>query len=143
VINAIYIAMNNKRENFKGENAFKLILTILINPAFVIISYIVDLVSLPSLLLKDERGFEFKYQQALEILNATQIDVILTTFAKIFYVNFKQIYGGKGMTLIELMQMHTRGYHFHHIVRIHIQHPAPLIPCCYVHQQIQVCIQKP
>jgi hypothetical protein len=69
VINAIYISMNNKRENFKGENTVKLILTILINPVFVVLSYLIDLVSLPSLLLKDERGFEFKYQQALEILN--------------------------------------------------------------------------
>lgn len=61
VVNAIYIAMNNKRENFKGENAVKLILTIFLNPIFVFISYLVDLVSLPSLLLKDERGFEYKY----------------------------------------------------------------------------------
>ena len=69
IANAIYIAMNNKRENFKGENVVKLILTIFINPAFVFISYLVDLISLPNLLLKDERGFEYKYQQALEILN--------------------------------------------------------------------------
>ena len=68
----------------------KLILTIFLNPIFVLVSYLVDLISLPSLLLKDERGFEFKYQQALEILNATQVDVILATFAKIFYINFKQ-----------------------------------------------------
>jgi hypothetical protein len=32
----------------------------------------------------------------------------MKTFAKIFYVNFRQLYGGKGMTLIELMAMHTR-----------------------------------
>ena len=31
----------------------------------------------------------------------------MKTFIKIFYINFKQIYGGKGMTLIELMIMHT------------------------------------
>ena len=32
----------------------------------------------------------------------------MTTFIKIFYVNFKEIYGGKGMTLIELMVQHRR-----------------------------------
>lgn len=32
----------------------------------------------------------------------------MKTFAKIFYVNFKQLFGGKGMTLFELMTMHTR-----------------------------------
>lgn len=62
VVNAIYIAMNNKRENFKGENIVKLIITITFNPLLVIVSYLIDLISLPSLLLKDERGFEFKYQ---------------------------------------------------------------------------------
>lgn len=62
VVNAIYIAMNNKRENFKGENIVKLIITITLNPLLVIVSYLIDLISLPSLLLKDERGFEFKYQ---------------------------------------------------------------------------------
>jgi len=61
-VNAIYIAMNNKRENFKGENIVKLIITITFNPLLVIVSYLIDLISLPSLLLKDERGFEFKYQ---------------------------------------------------------------------------------
>jgi hypothetical protein len=62
VINAIYIALNNKREEYKGQNIVKLIGTILINPFLVLISYLVDLISLPSLLLKDERNFEFKYQ---------------------------------------------------------------------------------
>jgi len=62
VVNAIYIALNNKREDYKGQNIVKLIGTIFINPFLVAISYLVDLISLPSLLLKDERNFEFKYQ---------------------------------------------------------------------------------
>lgn len=32
----------------------------------------------------------------------------MKTFAKIFYINFRQLYGGKGMTLIELMVMHRK-----------------------------------
>ena len=62
VTNAIYIAINNKRQNFKGENIVKLILTISLNPILVVVSYLIDLISLPSLLLKEEKGFEFKYQ---------------------------------------------------------------------------------
>lgn len=69
IINAIYIALNNKREAYRGENIVKLIFTICFNPFLVIISYLIDLISLPNLLLKDDRNFEFKYQQALEILN--------------------------------------------------------------------------
>jgi len=49
----------------------------------------VDLFSLPNLLLKDERNFEYKYQQSLEILTSEQVDVIMVTFAKIFYINFE------------------------------------------------------
>lgn len=30
----------------------------------------------------------------------------MTTFVKIFYINFEQLFGGKGRTMIELMQMH-------------------------------------
>ena len=72
------------------------------------ISLIVDLFSLPNLLLKDERNFEYKYQQSLEILTLEQVDVIITTFAKIFYINFEQDYASKFMTLIELMIMHRK-----------------------------------
>jgi len=80
----------------------------LFNPVFLFVSLIVDLISLPNLLLKEERGFEFKYQQSLEILTKEQVDVILTTFAKIFYVNFEQDYASKNMTLIQLMVMHRK-----------------------------------
>ena len=80
----------------------------LLNPIIIVASLLIDLLSLPSLLLRDERNFEFKYQTALEILNKAQIHVILTTFSKIFYVNFQQKFAGKGMTLIELMIMHRK-----------------------------------
>ena len=43
-------------------------MTVFINPVIVLLSLIIDLISLPNLLLKDERGFEFKYQQTLEFL---------------------------------------------------------------------------
>ena len=85
-----------------------LLLTVFLNPVIMLISLIIDLGSLPNLLLKDERTFEYKYQQSLEILTKAQIDVIITTFAKIFYINFEQDYAGKGMTLIELMIMHRK-----------------------------------
>lgn len=69
---------------------------------------LIDLLSLPSLLLVDERFFEFKYLEALEVLKPEQTKVILITFLDIFYKNFKELFGGGGMTLIELMQMHRR-----------------------------------
>jgi len=38
-----------------------LTLTCLLNPIIILVSLLIDLISLPSLLLKDEKGFEFKY----------------------------------------------------------------------------------
>lgn len=60
------------------------------------------------MLLVDDRNFVFKYPNHLESLNDQQTNVVLTTFAKIFYVNFDQLFGGKGNTLIELMYHHRK-----------------------------------
>ena len=68
IFNSIYILFNNKRQDYKGQNLFGLFLTILFNPVIILVSLVVDLIALPNLLLKDEKGFEFKYQQSLEIL---------------------------------------------------------------------------
>jgi len=68
IFNSIYILVNNKRQDYKGQNLFGFFLTIFFNPAIILVSLVVDLIALPNLLLKDERGFEFKYQQSLEIL---------------------------------------------------------------------------
>lgn len=108
VINAIFISMNNKRQSYKGQNFVNLIITIFLNPVIIFISLLIDLLSLPGMLMQDERVFEFKYPNSLEILNAAQVEVIMTTFAKIFYVAFQQKFAGKGMTLIELMVMHRK-----------------------------------
>ena len=69
VVNAIYIAIiGRNKQSFKGQNVVKLILTVTMNPLLILCSFAVDLIYLPSLLMRDDRGFEFKYQQALEIL---------------------------------------------------------------------------
>jgi hypothetical protein len=108
IMNAIFIYFNNKRQDYKGQHIINTLFTVALGPIILLISLIIDLLSLPSLLLVDERNFEFKYQASLEILNAAQVDVILTTFAKIFYVNFGEKFANKGMSLIQLMQMHRR-----------------------------------
>lgn len=61
IFNAIYIVLNNKRQDYKGQNIMGMLLTIMLNPAILLVSLLVDLVSLPNLLLKDERYFEYKY----------------------------------------------------------------------------------
>lgn len=108
IMNAIYIVMNNKRQAYKGQNIVGLTITVLLSPVIIVISLLIDLITLPSMLLADERNFEFKYQQTLELLTSIQTEVITNTFVKIFYINFEQKFGGKGMSLIELMFMHRK-----------------------------------
>ena len=108
ILNAIFISFNNKRETYKGQNTLMLLFTLTLNPPILIVSMVVDLLSLPNMLLMSEKGFEYKYQQSLETLTDVQVVVVMDTFAKIFYFDFFQKFGGKGMTLIELMIMHRK-----------------------------------
>ena len=62
IINAVYISLNNKREAFKGQNTIHLLFTLALNPPILFASMVVDLLSLPSMLMASEKGFEFKYQ---------------------------------------------------------------------------------
>ena len=61
IANAIFIYLYNKRQSFKGESIILLIVTVLFNPFIVVISLLIDFLTLPSLLLQDEKNFEFKY----------------------------------------------------------------------------------
>jgi formate-dependent nitrite reductase membrane component NrfD len=62
IANSFFIYLNNKRQSYKGESILHLILTIFIGPLIIALSLIIDLLSLPNLLLLDEKHFEFKYQ---------------------------------------------------------------------------------
>jgi hypothetical protein len=61
VMNQVFIVMNNKRQAYPGQDWVNLIICIVLNPLYIIISMLIDLIGLPSLLLKDSRAFEFKY----------------------------------------------------------------------------------
>lgn len=108
IVNSIYISMNNKRQDFKGQNFANLMLTVFLNPIIILASLLIDLISLPSLLMQDERVFEYKYPSHIEVLNPSQVDVVANIFAKVFYVTFHKKFANKGMSLIELMVMHRK-----------------------------------
>jgi len=60
--NSIFILLTNKRENYKGENIVQFFMTIILGPILMVLSIIIDLLSLPSVLLKEGTNFEHKYQ---------------------------------------------------------------------------------
>jgi len=60
--NSVYILLTNKRENYKGENIVQFLMTIILGPILMVLSIIIDLLSLPNVLLKEGTNFEHKYQ---------------------------------------------------------------------------------
>ena len=83
--NAIFIAMNNKRQDYRGQNIVMLIFSVVVGPIAITVSILIDLLSLPNTLLKESKGFEHKYQLSSDRLNDAQILVVMETFSKIFY----------------------------------------------------------
>jgi len=83
--NSVFIAATNKRENYKGENIVQLILAIFLSPPVILLSVVIDLLSLPNVLLRNSQDFEHKYQASVDRLDDVQIDVVMLTFKKIFY----------------------------------------------------------
>ena len=61
IMNAIFIYFNNKRQDYKGQHVINALFTMTLGPLILLISLIIDLLSLPTLLLVDEKNFEFKY----------------------------------------------------------------------------------
>ena len=59
--NAFFIFATNKREAFKGENFIQLIMAVFLGPFIISLSIIIDLISLPNVLLKSSSKFEHKY----------------------------------------------------------------------------------
>lgn len=55
VYNQIYIWFYNRRQEYRGQNTIHLVLAIVANPFVILISLLIDLLSLPSILLKDDK----------------------------------------------------------------------------------------
>jgi hypothetical protein len=83
--NSFFIFFTNKREAYKGENLVQLLMALILGPILIVLSIIIDLLSLPNVLLKDGRNFEHKYQLSADRLTDVQIKVVMDTFIKIFY----------------------------------------------------------
>ena len=85
IANAFYISINNKKKSYRGQNFLMLLFSCVFGPIAITVSILIDLLSLPNTLLKESKGFEHKYQLSSDRLNDAQIDVVMTTFVKIFY----------------------------------------------------------
>ena len=68
----------------------------------------IDIISLPSILLKDANKFEYKYQQTVDAMNESQIKFFIPQVLKFLYVNYHQKYKGKTHSLKTLMLLHRK-----------------------------------
>lgn len=68
IANAVFISFNNKREQYKGQNIVQLLFTVFFNPPILLLSLLIDFLSLPNYMLQNDKNFEYKYQQSLETL---------------------------------------------------------------------------
>lgn len=103
--NSIFITLTNKRENYRGENITQLLVCLLLSPFIIAVSVLVDLLSLPNILLRESIYFEHKYQLSQDRLNDVQIPVVMATLVKILYTNWEE-FKGTHMSLMQLMEMH-------------------------------------
>ena len=82
--------------------------TLLFGPVISIASIIIDLISIPGVLLLGSKNFEHKYQLSQDRMNDKQCEVVLTTFKRIFHGSKKMEYKGKTITLGQLMELHGK-----------------------------------
>jgi len=82
VANSIYIARNcHQKDKLRLQRYTRVIISILFCPAFILISFVVDLVNLPALLLSDSKNLEFKYQKNVENVDSQNNEIFFNAFS--------------------------------------------------------------
>jgi len=71
------------------------------------VSFLADLVNLNSILMKEEKHFEYKYWKQ-NLLEGTGPQVIMKSFFKTFIIDYQRKYKGKGQSEYSIMFMHRR-----------------------------------
>mmetsp|Transcript_31436 Transcript_31436/g.48058 ORF Transcript_31436/g.48058 Transcript_31436/m.48058 type:complete len:178 (+) Transcript_31436:3255-3788(+) len=110
VVNAGYIMFNTKRQKYRGEKIIKFILNLFTSPFVILASMIIDILSVGEFLLRDESQFQFKYRQSEDDFASINPMIAMKNFGRIFYDDFEMKHKGKQLTLIDLMNLHTRAY---------------------------------
>ena len=62
IANAVYICFKRTRQDYPGQNLLWLAQTLLLGPIIIIFSFIIDLIAMPTILLRPQDTFEHKYQ---------------------------------------------------------------------------------
>jgi len=72
LVNASYVSFNSQREDYKYQNLSTLFISIFFGPIICIASIIIDMISVPGMLLRGNKNFEHKYQGSSDRMNEKQ-----------------------------------------------------------------------
>ena len=104
VINSFHIMIISKNDT-RIERYMEPLFGIIASPFLITISIAVDIITLPTVLLKEDEEFEEKYQKSIDALNQDQLMRVNKVFDKILNKDWNK-YKGMHTTYIELMNMH-------------------------------------
>lgn len=107
MVNSVYILFN-RPATYNGENVAHFFVAFLVGPLVILSSIVTDFVTIPSILLKDSKDFERKYQLNSDRFNDYQIDMFMKLFHRLFYGQGWILWKGKSMTMNDLMVMHRK-----------------------------------
>jgi len=69
IVNNAYVSWTNSRQDYKYQNISTMIITIFFGPIISIGSVVIDLISIPGVLLMGSKNFEHKYQLSQDRMN--------------------------------------------------------------------------
>ena len=62
IFNALFMGFTTTREHYKGERVVNIFISIFLGPVIIMISLLVDVITLPGVLMRDGETLENKYQ---------------------------------------------------------------------------------
>jgi hypothetical protein len=77
--NSFYIFFNKHREHYRGESIVNLFIAVVLGLPVICVSLLIDFITLPGILLRDEENLEKKYQKS-EQMTVSQTVSVLSTF---------------------------------------------------------------
>jgi archaellum component FlaF (FlaF/FlaG flagellin family) len=107
VLNSINIMIISKNQGI--ERYLEPFFSVIASPFIIFISILVDVASMPTVLLQPEEEFEEKYQRNVDELNEDQVKKVNWVFKTILYT-FWTKYQGKNVSYFELMSMHRQKF---------------------------------
>jgi hypothetical protein len=106
VLNSLFIAYNGRKHESIIHMLVDVSSAILMGLPLIVVSLVVDLLTLNGHLMRDEKHFEFKYQQ-VNVLAGLDPVFVMNAFYFVFINGFEKNYKNKGKTEYQLMMQHT------------------------------------